>query len=49
MREKELARAGTFCPNPDCPDGKVNHGNLINYGWNRAGTPVGIARPVRCL
>ncbi len=40
MRENGLARAGTFCPNPDCPDyGKVNHGNLINYGQNRAGTP----------
>jgi len=40
MRENGLARAGMFCPNPDCPDyGKVNYGNLINYGRNRAGTP----------
>lgn len=39
MKEKGLVRAGAFCPNLDCPNyGKVNHGNLIRYGRNRAGT-----------
>lgn len=35
----QIAQAGSLCPNEECPDfGKVNGGNLINFGHTKAGT-----------
>jgi len=37
--EAQIAQAGSFCPNEECPDyGKVDAGNLINFGHTKAGT-----------
>jgi len=34
-----LAPAGCFCPDKECPDfGKLDAGNLINFGHTNAGT-----------
>jgi transposase-like protein len=34
----QLARVGTFCPYPECPDyGQIGKGNLIQYGKSRQG------------
>jgi len=35
----QIAQAGSFCPNEECPDyGEVDAGNLINFGFTKAGT-----------
>ena len=34
-----IAAAGSFCPREECPDfGKVDAGNLINFGHTKKGT-----------
>lgn len=36
---ERIVPAGSFCPNEECPDfGKVEAGNLINFGHTKAGT-----------
>lgn len=35
----QVTQAGSFCPHEACPDyGKVDAGNLINFGFTEAGT-----------
>ena len=35
----QIAQAGSFCPNEECPDyGRVDAGNLINFGFTKAST-----------
>jgi len=39
MEANQLALAGSFCWNKECPDyGKTNHGNIVRYGRTSKGT-----------
>jgi transposase-like protein len=45
---RTIARAGSFCPNEECSDfGKVDAGNLIDFGHTKAGTQRRLCKTCR--